>query len=181
MIVTIDDYRGAADSVATPSSNDPTEDDDLKFTVASAGRLKLRLRALNDALTRTPPDQHLQLPFDEIVRGTSSRTYVNGSEEVYFMLKGLSWPNNISRVFIKAYCEVLRLRPFTNAYSHKPVEEPHLYKSIAGRFAPTFSDVRPMLLSLDTICDTTLDRFFRDAEDKGTLPNYRLSSHGSPL
>jgi len=168
MIVTIDDYRSTALS-NTNNSNEPLKEDDCQFTVAGAGRLKLKLQALNNALTRTPLDQHLQLPFDDIVKGSSCRTYVDGSEEVYFMLKNIPGPSNIPDVFVKAYYEVLRLRPYTNAYVVKQYYEPRAYDTVNGRFTPTFSEVRPMLLGLDTICDTTLHRFFQDAEERGML------------
>ncbi|KAF9701018.1 hypothetical protein EKO04_001133 [Ascochyta lentis] len=172
MIVTLDDYRGAAGS---NTNNEPPKEDDYKFTVARAGQLKVKLKALNNALIRTPPDQHHQLHFDEIVKATSSRTYVDGSEEVYFMVKGLSWPEDIPSVFIKAYKEVLHLRPFTNAYVRKQFQMPHYPRTIAARFAPTFSDIRHMLPGLDTVCDTMLDAFFQDAEQKiQSFPFYRL-------
>lgn len=167
MIVTIDDYRGAVQK--TNNSNEPPPEDDHQFTVASAGRLKLRLQALNDALTRTPPGQHLQLPFDEIINSTSSRTYVDGSEEVYFMLKNFPGPNSIAGVFIKAYGEVLRQRPYMSAYIIRQHHEPHAHKTMSERFAPTFSDIRPMLCGLDAVCHTSLSRFFEEAEKKGML------------
>ncbi|KAJ4349049.1 hypothetical protein N0V95_004927 [Ascochyta clinopodiicola] len=174
MIVTLDDYRGAADSSTRPSDNEPPKEDDHRFTVARAGQLKLKLQALNHALTRTPTAQHHQLKFDEIVKSTSSRTYVDGSEEVYFMAKNLSWPEDIPDVYIKAYSEVLSLRPFTNVFIRKSqrAREP---RTIAERFAPTFSDVRTMLPALDVACDTMLDAFFRDAEQKvQCFPLYKL-------
>jgi hypothetical protein len=172
MIVTLDDYRGAADSSTRPSNNKSPEGDDYKFTVARAGQLKLKLQALNDSLVRTPPGQHHQLHYDEILKGTPSRTYVNGSEEVYFLVKCLSSHEDIPDVFIKAYIEVLQLRPFTNTFSRKQFPVPHYPKTIAATFAPTFSDIRPMLPGLDAVCDTKLDAFFHNAEQRGrSLPH----------
>ncbi|KZM23829.1 uncharacterized protein EKO05_0001042 [Ascochyta rabiei] len=175
MIVTLDDYRRVADSSARPSDNEPPKADEHRFTVARAGQLKLKLQALNHTLTRTPPAQHRQLQFDEIVRSTTSRTYVDGSEEVYFMVKNLPWPEDIPVVFIQAYSEVLLSRPFTNAYIRKQFHTHHHPRTIAERFAPTFSDIRTMLPGLDVVCDTMLDVFFRDAEQKAQyFPLYRL-------
>lgn len=170
MIVTIDDYRGAANSRAGDTNTEPPNDADVPFTVATAGHLKLKLQALNNTLTRTPQNQHCQIQFDDILKSASPRTYVDGSEEVYFLLKSLPWPTKIPEVFIGAYSEVLQLRPFTNTYVPRistPKDEyltPHF---LAARFAPTFSRIRSVLSQLDAVCNTKLDTFFQSADEKG--------------
>lgn len=171
MIVTINDYRDTAEPEAGYSKQQPPNDADLKFTVAGAGHLKLKLQALNNALIRTPLDQHSQLQFDDILQSDSPRTYVNGSEEVYFLLKSLLWPNKIPEIFIKAYSEVLQFRPFTNAYICRTFTEPAPGNklSVSARSAPTFSKVRPLLPQLDVICNTKLNDFFEEANKKGRL------------
>lgn len=172
MIVTLDDYRGVADP---RSNNQQLKDDSSKFTVASAGHLKLKLQALNSALKRTPLGQHRQLRFDDILQGASPRTYVNGSEEVYFLLKDLPWPSKIPEVFAKAYSEVVQSRPFLNTYIPRDLNKTSqgYYSSasapVSARFAPTFSRIRPLLPEIDASCNTTLSDFFEKADQKGTL------------
>ena len=167
MIVTIDNFRDTVDSNARLGNNKSLTEDDFKFTVARAGRIKLRLQALNNALVRTPSDQHNQLELNDIVKNTSSRTYIDGSEEVYFMIKNLASPEDIPDIFVKAYSEVLQLRPFTNKYIPNPFNKFERPRTIAARFAPTFSDVRPILPGLDAVCDTALHEYFQKAEQKG--------------
>lgn len=169
MIVTIDDYRGAAAANAGPGHNEPPKGGDFKFTVARAGHLKFQLQALNIALTRTPFNQHSQLQFDDILQGASPRTYVNGSEEVYFLTKSLPWPSKIPEVFAEAYSQVLQLRPFTNTYIVRDFTQvtPEFFSSASARFAPIFSKIRPLLPELDMLCDTTLNTFFQKADEKG--------------
>ena len=168
MIVTIDDFRNIPDSDARLVNNIKSlTEDDFRFTVARAGRIKLRLQALNNALSRTPSDQHSQLQLDNITKSTSSRIYIDGSEEVYFMIKNLASPEDIPDIFVKAYSEVLQLRPFVNKYIPNPFNKFERPRTIAARFAPTFSDVRSILPELDAVCDTTLHEYFQKAEQKG--------------
>lgn len=172
MIVTIDDYRGVASINARPSDDQPFEDDGSKFTVANAGALKLKLQALNNLLICTPIDQHNALQFGNILRSASPRTYVNGSEEVYFRVKGLSWPSKIPEMFVKAYGEVVQKRPFTNKYTYKTIkaltpDPSNLLDSVSARSASPFSTIRPLLHELDTLCDTKLNDFFERADSQG--------------
>ncbi|KAF3035667.1 hypothetical protein E8E12_003646 [Didymella heteroderae] len=164
MIVTIDDYRGAAD--AKPSQVEKLIDNGSKFTVADAGDLKLKLQALHRLLECTPLDQHSRLRFDDILQAPSSRTYVDGSEHVYFTIKSLSWPSKIPEAFIEAYREVLQSRPFTNRYIYKPIVSGtwHQETSISARSAATFSAIRPLLPELDSLCDTELADYYQRAE-----------------
>lgn len=167
MIVTLDDYRGAID--AKPVYDEEHIDDGSKFTVANAGVLKLKLQALHRLLTRTPLDQHSSLRFDEILKIASSRTYVDGSENVYFTVKGLSWPSKIPEAFVEAYREVLQSRPFTNRYIYKPVVAGirHQEMAVSARSAATFSTIRPLLPELDNLCGADLANFFQRAESQG--------------
>ncbi|KAJ4405006.1 hypothetical protein N0V91_005550 [Didymella pomorum] len=122
MIVTIDDYRGT--SIAKPGSrhlrDEELIDDGSKFTVANAGDLMLKLQALHRLLIHAPVEHHSRLPLDDILKAAPPRTYVDGSENVYFAVKGLSWPSKIPEAFIEAYRDVLQSRPFTNKYIYKP-------------------------------------------------------------
>lgn len=171
MIVTIDDYRGATKPEAEICNNEQIrdEDDDSPFTVARAGLLKLKLQALNSALTRTPLDQHNTLKLDDIVQGVLPRTYVSGSEQVYFLVKGLSWPSKIPDVFIKAYAEVTRSCPFKNRYLLRPLVEkgPGPLPPASFAFAPTFSVIRSLLRELDASCSTKLSKLFDRADENG--------------
>ncbi|KAJ4367950.1 hypothetical protein N0V86_009791 [Didymella sp. IMI 355093] len=166
MIVTIDDYRGTVNAKAEPGHNEKLVDDGSKFTVANAGDLKLRLQALHELLIHTPLEQHSGIRFDDTLNGISSRTYVNGSEKVYFTVKGLSWPSKIPEAFIEAYREVLQCRPHTNKYIYKTITAGswHLEMSVSARSAATFSAIRPLLPELDSLCDTELTSFYQQAE-----------------
>lgn len=171
MIVTIDDYRNISGSQSVPSNNEhiADADDDSKFTVARAGYIKLKLHALNSILIRTPIDQHKHLNLDEIVQGISPRTYVDGSEEVYFLVKDLPWPSRLPQVFIEAYREVLQSRPFTNKCIRRPFRERpvELSGKVETLFAPTFSMIRHLLPDLDTSCNTKLNGFFAQMDQNG--------------
>jgi hypothetical protein len=176
MIVTIDDYCGTANAKAEPGHDVKLVDDGSKFTVANAGDLKLRLQALHELLIHTPLEQHSGIRFDDILNGISSRTYVNGSEKVYFTVKDLSWPSKIPEAFIEAYREVLQCRPYTNKYIYKTITagSRHLEMSVSARSAATFSAIRPLLPELDSLCDTELTSFYKRAESQGGFQNTSL-------
>lgn len=177
MIVAIDDFRETVDPDAQLGSNKSLTEDDVKFTVTRAGCIKLRLQALNSALVHTPSDQHNQLHFEDIAKSISSRTYIDGSEEVYFMIKNLASPEDIPDIFVKAYSEVLQLRPFMNKYIPNPLSRFERPRTIVARFASTFSDIRPILPGLDAICDTALHECFQKAEQRGKYLFPWASSH----
>lgn len=162
MIVTIDDYRGAAN---TNEAGPKDEKDSFRFTVAKAGHLKMKLQALNNMLTRTPAHQHGELLYDVILQSAPPRVYVNGAEEVYFLLKHLPWPEKIPKVFVKAYREVLQSRPFTNRYYSNFLTREEL-KHYGPLSAPTFSSVRQLLPEIDALCNTSLSDVFRNADDR---------------
>lgn len=171
MIVTIDDYRGT--SIAKPGSrhlrDEELIDDGSKFTVANAGDLMLKLQALHRLLIHAPVEHHSRLPLDDILKAAPPRTYIDGSENVYFAVKGLSWPSKIPEAFIEAYRDVLQSRPFTNKYIYKPVRAGswHQEMSVSARSAATFSAIRPLLPELDSICDTELTNLYQRVEIKG--------------
>jgi hypothetical protein len=172
MIRTIHDHRSAAESQAEASSSSDQikdEDDDSLFTVARAGFLQLKLQALDNALTRVPMDQHKQLRLNDIVQSIHPRTYVSGSERLYFLVKDLSWPSKIPQVYINAYEEVLNCRPFTNKYIPRPTRgvEPLGAMPVSLRFAPTFSAIRLLLREIDASCHTKLSNFFDEAGYSG--------------
>lgn len=161
MIVTIDNYRGIANTSAAHSDTEQIRDDGIIFTVVAAGELKLRLQALNNVLVRTPIDQHHLIELDDAFRSNIPRTYVNGSEEVFFKAKSLSSPSKIPEVFVRAYGDVLQRRPFINVYNCKTV------KKRPAKSTSTFSTIRPLLPELDTICNTKLNDFFQQADSQG--------------
>lgn len=190
MIVTIDDYRSTASAKSGPCHDEELVDDGSKFTVANAGDLKLRLQALHRLLKRTPVAQHGTLRFDDILKPALSRTYVGGSENVYFAVKSLSWPSRIPQVFIEAYREVLQRRPFTNKYIYKPPQAGAWRQdiSVSARAAATFSSIRPLLPELDMLCNTELTGFYQRAENQGesewpifTSCNQRLNSDSAAI
>ncbi|KAF3046753.1 hypothetical protein E8E11_005349 [Didymella keratinophila] len=166
MIVTINDYQGTAIAKHGPRHDEELVDDGSKFTVANAGDLKLRLQALHKLLIRTPVEHHSRLRFDGILKAASSRTYVDGSENLYFAVKSLSWPSKIPEAFTEAYREVLQSRPFTNRYIYKSVKAGswHQELSVSARSAATFSAIRPLLSELDGLCNTELTGFYQRAE-----------------
>lgn len=182
MIVTIDDYRGVAESSAAPDRHKHTRDEDVdsQFTVPRAGIVKMKLQALNSALARTPLDQHRYLDLDATVQRISPRMYVDGSEELYFLVKGLPWPSKIPHAFLEAYREVSASRPYTNRYLPRPFRgcNPSKQATVETLFAPTFAMILPLLSGIDSLCGTNLNGFFNQASQNGTsLPQpYKRTS-----
>ncbi|KAH6613085.1 hypothetical protein C7974DRAFT_75516 [Boeremia exigua] len=131
------------------------------YTAAEAGLLKTKLQTLNDALIRTPFDEHKLLNFDEMLEKVTLSTCVESSEELYLVTKKLLRPEEIPNVYVRAYTEILCSRHFTNVYLPRP---PIGAKTIANRFAPTFSSINTAIPALDVICETSLDELFRNAE-----------------
>lgn len=87
--ITIARSHGIDDAGAGISNESPSDDIDCKhkYTVIKAGLLKLRLRALNHALTQTPFDQHQQIPFDDIVNGILTHTHKSTNQESSFLIQ----------------------------------------------------------------------------------------------
>ncbi|KAJ4992935.1 3 exoribonuclease family protein [Stagonosporopsis vannaccii] len=174
MVVTIDNYRGAAE----PKAGAKDKQDNPNFTVAMAGYLKMELQALNKMLTRTPVDQHGELLFEVILRSKPpGGTYVSGSEELYFLVKTMPWPQKIPTVFVNAYKEVLQSRPFTNKYTPKCEGRGKFkyHEPLSITFLPTFSTVRLLLPEIDALCNTSLSDIFRNADDRlRSFPFMRL-------
>lgn len=134
------------------------------YTITQAGHLKAKLQVLCNLLTGTPFEQHRKLQFDEVLRQITLPTCVNGAEQLYLATKDLTRPDEIPNIYARAYTEVVWSRHFTNTYSSRPLRGA---KTIAARFAPTFSSIKSILCSLDVICDTSLEEIFRTAETRG--------------
>ncbi|KAF1347274.1 hypothetical protein EJ07DRAFT_143263, partial [Lizonia empirigonia] len=123
--------------------------------------IKLKLQALSNALNQTPSDE---LQFRDILSEVKSPAHVVGAEEVYFCTRALLRPDEIPEVYVTAYVQMLRSQHFANVYLSRPrpKEDP---RTVAAGYAPTFSDVRPLLLALDAICGTDLEGFYSDVEE----------------
>lgn len=167
------DHGDVSTNDAGSDNHSPAEQIDFtdSYTVARAGLIKLKLQALSNALNQTPPDRHHELQFNDILSEVKSPAHVVGAEEVYFCTRALLHPDEIPEVYVTAYKQVLRSQHFANVYLSRPRprEDP---RTVAAGYAPTFSDVRPLLLALDAICGTDLEGFYMDVEESRT---YRLS------
>lgn len=136
------------------------------YTVAQAGLLKAKLEALSDVLTRTPFEQHKELHFDEVLELFTTSSHVQGAHELYLVTKNLVRPEEIPNVYVRAYTELLWSRQFTNVYLCRPTNGA---KTIAARFAPTFSSINAIILAIDATCQTSLEKIFRNAEQRRKL------------
>lgn len=134
-----------------------------RFSVTDAVHLKLRLQALDAALSTVSPaddcaaivaaiaDACQPRPFHETV-------YIDGSEQFYLVVKPLSRPDLIPEVYADAYTAVLLGRPFVNTFA---------VSDFSKGVDPTFSELRVLLASIDGLCETDLKGAFERLEDKG--------------
>jgi hypothetical protein len=131
-----------------------------RFSVTDAVQLKLRLQALDSALSRREGsavdiemtiDACQSRPFHETV-------YVAGSEELYLVVKGLSRADLVPEVYIDAYRAVLQGRHYVNSYK---------VSDFRKGVDPTFSEIRPLLGAIDRGCETDLEGAFSRLETRG--------------
>jgi hypothetical protein len=137
-----------------------------RFSVTDAVHLKLKLQALDKALSSISHQDCGQVDFDKIIDACCSRpfhetVYVAGSEEFYLVVKGLSRPDLIPIVFVEAYKAVLQGRHHVNRYKVSDFKK---------GVDPTFSDIRALLGEIDRVCETDLQGAFARLEARGRPP-----------
>ncbi|KAF1840245.1 uncharacterized protein K460DRAFT_371451 [Cucurbitaria berberidis CBS 394.84] len=133
-----------------------------RFSVTDAVHLKLRLQALDNALSSPPLKPQSRGDVDKIARACEARprheaVYVDGSEEFYLLVKPISRPDLIPDVYIEAYRAVLQGRPYLNEYKVSDSKQ---------GVDPTFSKIRSWLPSIDALCETDLGASFSSLEDQ---------------
>lgn len=137
-----------------------------RFSVADAVELKLRLQALNTAVSGATAALHIGrditniADIDEAVRLQSSRgtVYVAGSEEFFLVVKTISRPDLIPNVYAQACKAMLQGRPYVNTY--------HVSDFNKG-VDPTFSEIRRLLPDIDRACETDLEGAVARLEAQG--------------
>ncbi|OAL43854.1 hypothetical protein IQ07DRAFT_592659 [Pyrenochaeta sp. DS3sAY3a] len=133
-----------------------------RFSVTDAVHLKLRLQALDAALSTVSPADDYATIFAAIDDACQPRpfhetVYIDGSEQFYLVVKPLSRPDLIPEVYADAYTAVLLGRPFVNTFT---------VSDFSKGIDPTFSEIRVLLASIDGLCETDLKGAFERLEDK---------------
>lgn len=134
-----------------------------RFSVTEAVHLKLKLQALDNALSSTNLRDHGTVDMKRITDACQSRpfhetVYVDGSEEFYLLVKGISRPDLVPNVYIDAYKAVLQRRPHVNEYR---------VSDFTKGVDPTFSEIRVLLGRIDDLCETDLEGAFNRLDDRG--------------
>jgi hypothetical protein len=140
------------------------EQQEERFSVTDAVRLKLRLQALDHALPSTSHEDGSAVDIERIIDVCQSRpfretVYVAGSEEFYLVVKGLSRPDLIPEVYVEAYKALLQGRHYVNSYQVTDFKK---------GVDPTFSEIRAVIGDIDRVCETDLQGAFSKLEMKGT-------------
>ncbi len=134
-----------------------------RFSLADAAHLKLKLRALDHALSTNSQEalhaDDIKEAIDACQPATShGNVYVDGSEEIYLVVKTLSRPDLIPDVYVEAYTAALHGRIYVNE---------RRVSNFKKGVDPTFSQIRPFLKDIDHVCDTSLEAAYKDVEDNG--------------
>lgn len=134
-----------------------------RFSLADAAHLKLKLRALDHALSTNSHDalhaHDIKQAIDACQLAPShGNVYVDGSEEMYLVVKTLSRPDLIPDVYVEAYTAALHGRTFVNE---------RRVSNFKKGVDPTFSQIRPLLKDIDHVCDTKLEAAYKNKEDNG--------------
>jgi len=143
---------------ALPSLSTDTE----RFSLADAGHLKLKLQALDRAISSIRPDSPSEDDITNIndackTNPSGGSVYVAGSERFYLVVKDLTGPRATADAYAEAYKNVLRGRPYANKYKLSGWAGP----------TPTFSEIRPLLRDIDIACETNLESAFAILEERG--------------
>lgn len=141
-----------------------------RSTVADAGKLMLKLQALDEKLRLTPPENHHNIDLDSIV--VKSGVYVNGSEHLYQLVKMTSRPDLIPEVYFEAYITLLQRRPYVN---HDRVSDVNKGND------PTFSEIWRILSKIDALCGTGLRGYIQKLDQAGKYCVQRLIASLSSL
>ncbi|KAI8938635.1 hypothetical protein NX059_004506 [Plenodomus lindquistii] len=133
-----------------------------RFTVTDAVHLKLKLQAVDAALSKVDDTQPETVDIKGAIAACRSRpfhetVYVNGSEDFYLLVKAISRPDLIPHVYMNAFCAVSQGRPYLNEYK---------VSDFRKGVDPTFSEIRPLLAQIDAACDTNLEDAFNKLEAK---------------
>lgn len=136
--------------------------DTERFSLADAVHLKLKLQALDRAISSIRPDNHSGDDITNIdnackTNPSGGTVYVAGSERFYLVVKGLRGPRATADAYAEAYKNVLQGRPYANRYKLSGWVGP----------IPTFSEIRPLLRDIDIACDTNLESAFAMLEERG--------------
>jgi hypothetical protein len=134
-----------------------------RFSVTDAVQLKLRIQALDHALSSTSREDGRAADITKITDACQSRpfhetVYIAGSEEFYLVVKGLSRPDLVPNVYVEAYKVVLQGRHHVNSYKVTDFKK---------GVDPTFSEIRAVLGDIDRVCQTDLEGAFSRLETKG--------------
>lgn len=164
--------------IPTPPSNTHHINDPERrfshFSVTDAVHLKLKLQALNNAVSSIHPENHNEADIASIADACQTYSfkqtglYVAGSEEFYLVVKDVPRPHIVADVYAEAYKNVLQRKPYVNNYS----------LSGSKGVDCIFSEVRPILADIDRVCDTNLDGAFAKLEERGRS---HISAHTSTL
>ncbi|KAF1937958.1 hypothetical protein EJ02DRAFT_39784 [Clathrospora elynae] len=134
------------------------------FSVADAVHVKLRLQALDKAISSLSPEDHdgshvqQQMAKAWQPRPSHEAMYLDGSEEFYLLLADVAQPDLIPDVYIGAYRTVLQGQHHVNEHKSQ-------CKGCRVHYL-TFSEIRCLLADIDRICDTDLDGAFSRLDDK---------------
>jgi hypothetical protein len=160
VIRTIHDLN--AQPAPSPSGPPKLVGDAERSPLPEAVHLKLRLQALDRAVSSIRPERYGQADIAKIDNACKTpppagTVYVAGSEEFYLVVKGLTQPQAIADVCAEAYKDVLRGRPYVNKYK------------LSGWTGPisVFSEIQPLLPDIDRVCDTDLESAFARLKEAG--------------
>ncbi|KAI4664100.1 uncharacterized protein J4E79_003601 [Alternaria viburni] len=168
VVRTIHDLN-ARQLIVRPTLPSPSTDTE-RFSLADAGHLKLKLQALDRAISSIRPHSPSEddiTNVDDACKANPSggSVYVAGSERFYLVVKGLTGPRATADAYAEAYKNVLQGRPYANKYKLSGWEGP----------TPTFSEIRPLLRDIDIACETNLESAFAILEERAKpFPFLRL-------
>ncbi|KAI4675361.1 uncharacterized protein J4E84_010103 [Alternaria hordeiaustralica] len=155
--------------VLPPAQSSPSTDTE-RFSLADAGHLKLKLQALDRAISSIRPDSPSEDDITNIddackTNPSGGSVYVAGSERFYLVVKGLTGPRATADAYAEAYKNVLQGRPYANKYKLSGWAGP----------PPIFSEIRPLLRDIDIACETNLESAFAILEERAKpFPFLRL-------
>ncbi|KAI4624499.1 hypothetical protein J4E83_004174 [Alternaria metachromatica] len=168
VIRTIHDLN-ARQQIVLPTLPKPSTDTE-RFSLADAGHLKLKLQALDRAISSIRPDSPSEDDITNIddacqTNPSGGSVYVAGSERFYLVVKGLTGPRATADAYAEAYKNVLQGRPYANKYKLSGWAGP----------PPIFSEIRPLLRDIDIACETNLESAFAILEERAKpFPFLRL-------
>ena len=159
-IVTLADLHARdQETSSTPPQNHatPNSKQSQSRQVSTTAELRRQLQALDKVLSNIQPGHYNEADIANITEACKSyhdgRTYVNGSEELWLMLRKLWAPQCIPNVYTEAFMALLAGRYHVNN----------------DRYVDSFSTVRGYLGRLDYACETDLKGKFVRLEDQGTI------------